>query len=172
MANLFKQFTNWVYVILPLILAGLVYYYTKNILYTAVTLAGTLLVSFIIRNRFDNSAEISATDELLQTNQDELQQLANKGVKPTISAVRAENLAAKLFEAMSGPGTDEDAIFAVIDELKNDADVLLVTKKFGKRAGWTFIDYSLPEWILSELSGGNVRAINERLKKKGISYRY
>ena len=63
----------------------------------------------------------------------ELRNLSNQGIKPTISTSQATTLAQSLVQSMNGCGTDENKIYGVFEQLKNDADVYMLIKQFRLR---------------------------------------
>lgn len=75
--------------------------------------------------------------------------------------------AQQLLGAMSGLGTDEDAIFRVFNFMKNDLDVAKLVKAFGVRD-----NESLSEWLAGDLSNTDIQKINTILKNKKIKYQF
>ncbi len=73
----------------------------------------------------------------------------------------------KLHKAMSGAGTDEDAIYAVFQNQQTRSDVLSLISAFGLRDGET-----LGEWLSSDLSASELRKVNQILEDKGINYQF
>lgn len=73
-------------------------------------------------------------------------------------------------------GTDEDAIYTVFRNLKNNADYLALTNAWGKPTrkiyDWGFgYDMTLPQLIRWEMDNKEVAKINSILKSKNIKYR-
>jgi hypothetical protein len=78
--------------------------------------------------------------------------------------------ATKLWNAMYGAGTDEDAVNRVFDSMYNDADVIKLINAFGKRKGMlSFDEEDLYSWIAND---GMADDVNEILSRKGISIRF
>ena len=115
--------------------------------------------------------------------------MASQGVYPTYADSTFENFASQLVQAMNGCGTDENAIYQVYRQLRNDADLLRLTQIFGVRyyqpcewtspvsyAIWQFNDKAyggdLPTWLGYDLSSGEIENINSILAQAGISIRY
>lgn len=73
---------------------------------------------------------------------------------------------------------DEKIILSTISKMKNDLDVLQLIRAFGKRRapipfGSLFTsDVTLPEWLSIGLETNEIKAINDVLAKKGISYQF
>ncbi|MCL2328307.1 MAG: hypothetical protein FWC39_07315 [Bacteroidetes bacterium] len=85
------------------------------------------------------------------------------------------DMAAKLFTAMNGAGTDYKAIYAVAEKLKTKSDWLQLVEAYGTRtlsSGLFFISNftgQLPESIISELSSSEQKTLNNILAGIGVS---
>lgn len=77
------------------------------------------------------------------------------------------NFANKLYAAMKGVGTDEDAIFSVFQLMQTESDVRQLINTFGTKKGET-----LQEWLLSDLSMADISKLNGILAYNGINYRF
>ena len=70
-------------------------------------------------------------------------------------------------------GTDEDAIFSVMNKMKNECDLLQTIADFGvHRQDLTLSKYNLPQFMHDELNAKDIQTVNDILRKKGISYRF
>ena len=73
---------------------------------------------------------------------------------------------------------DETIVLSVMDKMKNDLDVLQLIRAFGKRrspvnfASLLVPDVTLPEWISIGLEPNEIKAVNDVLGKKGISFKF
>ena len=73
---------------------------------------------------------------------------------------------------------DETIVLSVMDKMKNDLDVLQLIRAFGKRrspvnfASLLVPDVTLPEWISIGLEPNEIKAVNDVLGKKGISFQF
>ena len=73
---------------------------------------------------------------------------------------------------------DETIVLSVMDKMKNDLDVLQLIRAFGKRrspvnfASLLVPDVTLPEWISIGLEPNEIKAVNDVLSKKGISFKF
>lgn len=80
-------------------------------------------------------------------------------------------LANRLEQAAKGAGTDEDAIYAVFNQMNNTADVYALIAAYGTRDG-----QDLPTMIRSELTDmwpyREISKVNQILTNKGISYQF
>lgn len=108
----------------------------------------------------------------------EIEDLIKKGKGPTISNASAAIYANKLFTAMDGWGTDNSAVLSVFDNVRNDADVLLISKAWGKRTlgsgAWNpspdSTNLTLSQALTEELGESYQVQLNNKLKSKGITY--
>lgn len=73
----------------------------------------------------------------------------------------------KLYSAMKGLGTDEDAIFSVFQLMNTESDVRQLINAFGTKKGET-----LSQWLLGDLSTADIAKINGILAYNGINYRF
>jgi uncharacterized protein YpmB len=87
------------------------------------------------------------------------------GETPTFTTSQYKAMADKLYYAMDGWGTDDDAVFEVIGQLKNNVDFLNVRSSFGIRDG-----YDLQDWLRGDFSSADIQRINNLLYAKGITY--
>ena len=73
---------------------------------------------------------------------------------------------------------DETIVLSVMDKMKNDLDVLQLIRDFGKRrspvnfASLLVPDVTLPEWLSIGLEANEIKAVNDVLGKKGISFKF
>lgn len=95
------------------------------------------------------------------------------GQTPAYTDSQYFQMADLLQAAMEGMGTDEDAIFAVMNKMYSNLDVLLLLKAFGlrwyKEFAWTGENYNLIQWLQNELSTGDIENINNILAKRNIT---
>lgn len=75
--------------------------------------------------------------------------------------------ASKLYKAMKGWGTNEQAIFNVFDEMNSRSDVQQLIKTFGTKDGMT-----LKEWLYDDLNENDIQHINSILASKSINYKF
>lgn len=107
-----------------------------------------------------------------------LKDLANQGISPTITNAQAAAFCNSLVSAFAGCGTDEDAIYNVAKQLKNDADVYLLISTYGIRKYdacgiWTGdTENSLAAAISDELDSGEKDKLNGILQTNGCAYQF
>jgi hypothetical protein len=97
----------------------------------------------------------------------EVAALNAQGVQRTYTDSQYKTFASKLFTAMSGAGTDEDAIYAVYRKMENDVDIIHLNNAFGDKDG-----YDLSEWLYDDLNTVEIEKVNKILLDKGISKTY
>lgn len=83
----------------------------------------------------------------------------------TMTNSQFNTLATKLYSAMKGPGTDEEAVFNAFGELGTRSDLEQLLKTYDVKDSKT-----LKEWLYDELSIDDVAHINEILAAKNINY--
>lgn len=85
----------------------------------------------------------------------------------TLTPADAELHAQRLYTAMKGMGTDEDAIYSVFLNLKTKGDVLYLIQVFGVKDHETLV-----QWITSELNSKERTKLNSILANKNIDYTF
>lgn len=109
---------------------------------------------------------------------DAISDLSRKGIKPTITDAQAQSFANSLVSSFSGCGTDESAIYGVMSQLKNDADVYKLISTYGIRkydecGPWTGnVEGSLSAAISDELDIMEKQQVNTILKKNGVKFQF
>ena len=83
----------------------------------------------------------------------------------TMTNSQFNTLATKLYSAMKGLGTDEEAVFNAFGELGTRSDLEQLLKTYDVKDSKT-----LKEWLYDELSIDEVAHINEILAAKNINY--
>jgi len=83
-------------------------------------------------------------------------------------------LADKIYAAvMYTWGTDEQAIYDVFNQMKNNLDVALLIKAFGKRrVEFSTLDQELGAHLSNDLDSSEITKINSILSSKGINYKF
>jgi hypothetical protein len=70
-------------------------------------------------------------------------------------------------------GTQEDAIYDVFKQMKNDIDISKLISAFGARRMYlSFSNGALKEWINAEMDDSEIAKINSILQSNNISYRF
>lgn len=145
-----------------------------------VTIGAVLVLGVVVVKAFRYFTGAQTSDRQLDRNWNQEADLlmTQEGKKPTITKAQAGAFAEKLFTAMNGYGTDEDAILNVFSHLKTDGDFALVQAAYGIRevsSGYLNPEPnykgSLTGALANDLDNSYIRRINNILKTKKISYR-
>lgn len=135
----------------------------------------TLYTAHFIYQKIQTAKNDKSKREENKTAKDEIKNLADKGIKPTISEAHATILSNQLFASMDGLGTYIVPIKKVIEQLKNDADYYMVSVAFGIksiRSGVYFVSdkkYTLSQALTDELGEFEQKDVNAMLKKQGLT---
>ena len=82
----------------------------------------------------------------------------------------AESLYDAFFKTM---GTDESAVYSIINKMNNECDLRQLIADFGlRRQEWTFKDYSLDWFMRDELDKDELSYVNRILSTKKINYQF
>jgi len=147
--------------------------YKKPLIATAAVVVGYLVYKSI-KNRQPSQGAALLNDEA-----------AAKAKGQSLSYTQATyvNLANVIFNAwfqnfnIFNP-VDEKQILSVMSKMKNDLDIIALTRAFGKRRapvpfGSFFVsDLSLGEWLREGLYENEIQAVNNVLKAKGITAQF
>jgi len=147
--------------------------YKKPLIATAAVVVGYLVYKSI-KNRQPSQGAALLNDEA-----------AAKAKGQSLSYTQATyvNLANVIFNAwfqnfnIFNP-VDEKQILSVMSKMKNDLDIIALTRAFGKRRapvpfGSFFVsDLSLGEWLREGLYDNEIQAINNVLRAKGITAQF
>lgn len=136
------------------------------------------LVVWIVIKIFGNKISSIFTKAGNQIQQSiDMQQIEDRytGQQKSYTTFEYETMASNLYTAMKGAGTNEAAIRAVMNKMKNDLDVYALIDAFGTRdAAWpSSWSGTLSDWLIDELSTSDLeKYVNSVLKSKGISFRF
>ena len=150
----------------------------NNIVSTLIKIAVVALVVWLIirflknsgaklLNRIDNDEYVRAVDR--RTGNE------NGG---TYTDAEYTQMADRLYAAMNGPGTDENAVKAVLEMIKNDSDWARLVKAFGLRdSSYNPFDSpcGLEQWIVGDFSSGSSAMneyVNQPLRNNGVNKQF
>jgi|694.fasta_scaffold01037_25 hypothetical protein len=110
----------------------------------------------------------------------EERQLAQQGIKRTLSDSQLQAMCQKIVEAFDGCGTTEESVYQVMKQMKNKADVLALISTYGIRKydqcnwneGFGDNEYTLPRAIESELDSSELSELNKILSSKRIDFKF
>lgn len=145
----------------------------KIIQYVALAAAGLLIYIYIRKNFggiFGKSGKEAKTEitELLEADTSEQVQ-----GKASISTVQASQYAARIKGAWGVFNDDEEAIYSVIGQLHNLADLFLVIEKYGYyQPNALSAKEDLPTSLTKRLSAKELEKVNEMLAERGINYAF
>ncbi len=109
----------------------------------------------------------------IRTNIDTQRQIEATGQTPSYTDSVYKDFADRLEVAMKGGGTDEDSVYDVMRQIKNDADMYKLINAFGTRTGaWSWTAESLSQWILGDFNASGRKQINNILASNGVTYRF
>jgi hypothetical protein len=157
-----------------------------------VAVAGTIFVGYIIYNAYRKVAAGKGLQDALTVAKDakaEVSILQSKGIKPSYAQTQYEAFSLKLVEAMNGCGTTWDSVKSVFESMKNKADVLRLVEVFGVRyyrpcpatdpVSYTRYMFdektfggNLQTWLEYDLSGSEIKDINDILSSKSIDFKF
>lgn len=118
----------------------------------------TVVVIFVVKRK-------NATRE-----QDEYIKDVEKQIdKSDLSYANSEytQMANKLYSAMKGIGTNENAIYDVFSQLETESDVRKLISMYGSKDGMT-----LQQWLIDDLSNRELQKVNDILAKNNINYSF
>lgn len=124
-----------------------------------ITLIVAVIVFFFLKSKISNGIkEAENTQE------------ANKEIdssKLSLTASQYNTIASKLYAAMAGMGTDENAIYDAFRSINNYSDLMRLMSAFGSKDNMT-----LREWLYDDCGAGEINKINEILASKNIDYKF
>lgn len=140
---------------------------------------GSAFALFKIYQYFGKLKEQEGQKAELDTTTKALTDLTKAGKGGSLTPVQYTQLANKLQTAFAGYGTDYNAIFQVIVQIKNEYDILSLRKAYGVRkiSSGRFnltsdFEGTLDQTITEELSSSDISKINMQLAKQGIRNRF
>ena len=148
---------------------------------------GALLIRRGIKKLAENKDERQQERDLNQNTQNELGQLEQQGVQPTLSDLNAQTLCNTIQVLLDGCetpflGEEYQVVQAILDKVKNQADWVKLQQAFGRRkidncGYWTGdTDYDLKTLLNDQLDTTAlnfklyITNLKEELLKKGITF--
>jgi hypothetical protein len=152
---------------------GIVKKYQVPLIITGVALAGYLGYKWYRKRNPTDESSLSADEKAAKA----------KGQALSYTLTSYQGLANTIYNAWFqrfNPfnAVDETIVLSVMDKMKNDLDVLQLIRAFGKRrspvnfASLLVPDVTLPEWLSIGLEPNELKAVNDVLAKKGISFKF
>lgn len=155
--------------------------WAKGVIAVAVV-GGTAFIGWKVYKTLQKTTEEKKEKELFEGIDKEIADLKKKGIKPSFKPSEYLQIAESTHDSiMRCAGDSYSTAEENLKKMKNDLDVALLIKAFGKRQDYCFGvplgEYALFAYIQKELGnewGGNtayrVKNINADWKKKGITY--
>jgi hypothetical protein len=152
---------------------GIVKKYQVPLIITGVALAGYLGYKWYRKRNPTDESSLSADEKAAKA----------KGQALSYTLTSYQGLANTIYNAWFqrfNPfnAVDETIVLSAMDKMKNDLDVLQLIRAFGKRrspvnfASLLVPDVTLPEWLSIGLEPNELKAVNDVLAKKGISFKF
>lgn len=150
--------------------------------FAVVYVVGSQIVKAVRRGKDQRKQQ----EEIDAAKQD-LDSLARRGIKPTLSKSNYESISAAIIDAVNGCGTRIDKLKTQLGKLNNEADILTLITVFGlrKKQRCVFSDdpredfwssmtppMSLTAHIQSDLSNSDINDLNKLLAGKGIRFQF
>jgi uncharacterized protein YpmB len=120
------------------------------------------LVVYLIYRSVTKVEDVASSNEVIErANQEmDVNQL-------TLTTQQLHTICEKLYDAMSGFATDEDAIYDAISMCETRSDLMAVIATFGVKDGQT-----LAEWLYDDLDGSELAHLNAIISSKNINYKF
>lgn len=165
------------------------YYERQPSAVKVIAVAGVAALGYVVYRSVKRSEDIKKANQAAELASGELTELGQQGIYPTLSDSQFEQMSQTIVTAIDGCGTDEEAIFSVFNQLRNEADVRRLIVVFGVRytepcsvtqpisyAKWLINDQSfggpLNVFLRYDLSDSDISEINSILRSKGIVYQF
>jgi hypothetical protein len=126
-----------------------------------------IIVGFIAYRKFGSIKATIQSKKLIKESENEIIENA-----ATFTASDYKAMADKLYRAMDGAGTDDEAILQTVSSLRTKTDWLKLVEAFGVKessAWYSSFTGNLVEWLTDELGGDDRQKVNFSLSRFGIS---
>lgn len=150
---------------------------------------GTALIGYTIYKRWKARQELKEANRTAESAEKELKDLGSQGVHPTLADSQFLALSEALVEAMNDCGTDEDIVYNVFKQMKNEADIRKLISAFGVRyyrpcaadqpisyLKYQFNDKAfgggLATWLTYDLAADEIKKINNILTSNGVKFQF
>jgi len=147
----------------------------KNLYY----IGGAIIAYFFVLKPIFEKLGITKTKEEIDRDKAKEKFLVNTGEKPTKSEGEWAIIADQIHEDLRYTALDDDKADAAYQtaRVKNNADLKLLYKNFGKRQEYFFgvpsgSEKDLQQFLRSNLSDSQIQIINQNYRNKNISFQY
>ena len=142
-------------------------------------LAGVGIVAYSVYKKLQKDKGLKGAKQELDSVAQATQDLTKAGQKPSLDSFKLAQIANQIHSALNGYGSDESGVYRAFAQVKNDLDVVNLTKAYGIRklssGNWNpapDFEGTLGQSLTEELDAKEVAALNMLLAKKGIKYRF
>ena len=116
------------------------------------------------------TAEERAEEQEIKKDKDNLY---DKGQRPTFSRTQYRQFADKIEQENMSMNTDENKIYDIFKQMKNDLDIVLLIEAFGqRRPNFSFNSYGLAAFLNEDLNSSEIAKVNAILAGKNIKFRF
>jgi len=143
-----------------------------------VILGGVVFGGYKLYKWYEHKKEMEGAEAETKATKDTLDKLKKK-YKATLDTLQLSQIANQIEKALQGYGTDTSSIYRAFTYVKNDLDMVNLTKVYGIRKissgkGNLAPDFegTLASALTEEMSSKEIQALNKNLASKGISYRF
>jgi hypothetical protein len=147
----------------------------KNLYY----IGGAIIAYFFVLKPIFEKLGITKTKEEIDRDKAKEKFLLSTGQKPTKSEGEWAIIADQIHEDLRYTALDDDKTDAAYQaaRVKNNADLKLLYKNFGKRQEYFFgvpsgSEKDLQQFLRSNLSDSQIQIINQNYRNKNISFQY
>nr|WP_294860237.1 hypothetical protein [uncultured Fluviicola sp.] len=107
----------------------------------------------------------------------EIDALKASGQKANYTDPQYKTMANDLYEAMDGPGTDDELLNSTFKKLKSDIDFVKLESAFGVREASDNLfgymdDEDLSGWIKGDLNPSEISKLDRQLKAQNLTYQF
>lgn len=165
------------------------YYERQPTIVKIIVAAGLGLTGWLVYRNYKKKQEERDATKAAQDAAIELGQLANQGITPSYTDSQYHSFVNVLVQAMNGCGTDEDQVYGVFRQMRNDADIRKLLIAFGVQyyqpceitspaqyLYWQFNDQAyggdLGTWLGYDLSDSEIGQVNAILRQNGVNYQF
>ena len=142
-------------------------------------IAGIGVIGYAIYKKLQKDKALLGAKKEIDATEQAQKDLTKSGQKATLDTFKLAQIANQIHSALNGYGSDESAVYKAFTQVKNDLDVVNLTKAYGIRklnsGNWNpapDFEGTLGQSLTEELSAKEIIALNNLLAKKGIKYRF
>jgi hypothetical protein len=152
--------------------------WSKGVISVAV-IGGIGFVAYTIYQKIKKDKDLKGAKTEIDATTQATADLTKAGQAPKLDSFKLAQIANQIHAALNGAGTDESAVYRAFAQVKNDLDVVNLTKAYGIRklstGTWnpaSDFEGTLGQSLTEELNAKEMAALNTLLAKKGIKYRF